>query len=738
MADIVELDDGGVEVELEPEVEAPREPNHYENLVEVLDKAELQAIATKVIQDTDADLASRSEWEQIVIRGLDELGLKVEDASEPFPGACNAVHPLLIESVVKYLSKAITELFPLTGPVRTKIYGAITPEREARAKRVKEYMNYQVLEEIVEFYDETEKMLFSKALCGSAFKKDYWDPGLGRICSEFVSTENFVTSYNAPDLRRASAFTHIIYRTKEEIEWDVEGGIYADVDLADPGQPSVNPITSKIDELRGVSPSTVWNAYTLYERHLYLKLPDDKVSSPYIATVDKDSSKILSLRRSWKEGDARRKRKRFFTHFKLVPGLGFYGLGYLHLIGSLTKGSTAILRIMVDAGMFHSLQAGFKKKGIRLGSSMEPLKPGEFRDIEILGDDIRQDLMLLPTKELSPVFYQLLEFLVRSGQKFADSTEQVVADSTNYGPVGTTLALLESSTKFFTGIHKRLHSAFKEELNIIKEINGEYIGPNYPFETDGIASEDFKLSWLDVVPASDPNVPSNSHRLTRATTLLEMALKAPQLHNLPEIYKRVYSAMEVDRPETVFSQPAQPKPLDPLSDLAAMAKGQPVGAFAGQDHDSHIQVKTAFLEDPVTQGPSFQGVVPLIHANIRDHVVLKYQEVAQATGDPASAAQAVARDAAAKLQPEDPFLKLDEDELEQRRIEHEDDMVRKTAELMIRNKQLDIRQEGQERGLALKAVALTQKEKSDRRKAKVDLVKESLKNLNTQTKERSK
>jgi hypothetical protein len=725
---IVELDDGGADVSLdvvEEEVTIDIE-DHYANIAEYLTDGELMGVGPTVCDNVRADLDSRAEWENLIVKGMEELGLKIEETAEPFEGACSAHHPLLLENVVKFQSKAVQELFPAAGPVRTRVWGNSTPDKEAAAARLKEFLNYQILEEMVEYFDETERLLFALPLVGSCFRKLYFDGGLDRPVAEYVPVDQFVVSYNAPDLRRAERYAHIIYRSADDFKGDVASGLYRDVQMGAPGMIEQSTIAAKVDELQGVTQPSDFRAYTLYEYHGFFQfdgLEETKNGPlPYIVTVDSSSRKVLSIRRNWDPSDPKKRKLDWFVHYKYVPTMGFYGLGLIHLIGSLSKTATLSMRALVDSGMFANLQGGFKLKSMRVVGGNDPIGPGEWRDVDATVQDISKAIYPLPYKEPSQTLLALHEKVVAAGQKFADTTEQVIADSTNYGPVGTTLALLEASTKFFSATHKRIHAAQKQEFKILRRLDKDYLAA-YPYDIQGAPREIFRVdisAQVDIIPSSDPNTPSNAHRLTRATTLLQMASNNPQMHDMREIYKRVYNAMEVENVDKILPPPQQPQPLSPLEDIMALSKGMPIAAFPGQDHQAHVMAKMAFLQDPMGgASPVFAQQAPLLAANIREHMVMQYAEAAMSQGMPGEQAQAMAaqqvaqqhvQQAMAQQQPQDPTVQLGMAELQMRQKEHEDKMLNNAAQLAVRNRELDLRQQAQDQKGFVEGLKIKQKD----------------------------
>jgi len=640
--------DGGVIVEFKNPAEEllsdeqieETDDEFYRNLADEIDDDVLQDISQEVYDNFVADKDSRGEWESMFERGFDLLGLKLEETSEPFEGACTAVHPVLIESAVKFQSKATQELFPASGPVKSQIIGNVSEEKEDQAQRVEEFMNYQVTDQMSEYFDEFERMLFHLPLIGSAFKKIYFDSGLNRPVSEFVPIDQFYVSYYATDLRRADRYTHVIYRSPVEMRRDIAAGMYGDVELPDASAPESSAMSQKMDNIMGLSPSGDNDPqYVLLEQHCYLDLEgfedEEDIALPYIVTIEEKSRNILAIRRNYDKDDPRKEKKIFFTHYRFVPGFGFYGLGLIHFLGNLTMTATAAMRSLVDAGQFANLPGGFKAKGMRIVGDNDPISPGEFKEVEATGNDISKMIINLPYKEPSQTLLQMLNFVTATAQKFADSTEQVIADGVNYGPVGTTMALLEASSKFFSAIHKRLHKSQKEEFKLLGRINYEYLPSesmcDIPNGTLKIYRDDFD-GRIDIIPVSDPNIPSSAHRMMMAQLALQLSQSSPPgMFDIEELNKTILNAANIPNLDKIMPSKPKPVPLDPVSDIAAAVKGMPIRAFTGQNHDAHIQVKTIYLQDPANgANPLMQRIAPILEANMQEHLMLKYQE--QITG----------------------------------------------------------------------------------------------------------
>lgn len=770
LLDQTENEDGSIDVTFGEKEEVDIETLAFEdNILMLLEEDTVKDVGARVVQETDEDLMSRSEFIDNIVKGLDQLGVKIEEFSDPFSGACAATSPLIIENAVKFEARAIAELFPPGGPVKSQILGVQTPEKEAKAKRIKKYMNFQLTEEIPDYFELKERGLLITAIAGNAFTKAYRDTFNEINVVEDVPIQNFVVNYNATSLWQAQGYTHIIPVNLDDYERGIESGLYGDVDLGQPKQLEEDELQSKLNRIQGISlPASTATGYQFYERHYNVYIPEDpentsELAVPYICTVEKSTQTVVAVRRNWKAGDKTFKKKMYFTHFKYAPGPGFYGLGLIHLIGNLTRTATAALRSLVDSGMFANMQGGFKLKSMRVIDNT-PIGPGEWRDVEAGNADISKAVYPLPYKEPSKVLFELLTFIVSSAQKFADTTEQVISDSTNYGPVGTTLALLEASTKFFSGIHKRLHKSQKDEFRILFRLNSEYLTDTYPYQLpEGeqfIRQSDFDGS-VEVIPVSDPNISSAAHRIMLATTQLQMAQQAPPgMYNLRELHRRILSAMDVENIDQILPPPEMAKPQDPLSDIMAASQNKAIAAFPGQDHDSHIAVKSAFLQDPANgANPIFEQITPILTGNIREHVILKYQEqimgVMQAQGTPpgqnpdvmgkimSEAAkqvlqmnQKLAEDPAVNIEQAKLMLQMEDIKLGRDKLEW--DKEAKVGDLSIRNRELDVRQAEIAATAALKGADIDMQMDTKVMDARAKIASENIKRLTEVAKEDNK
>ena len=614
----------------------------YANLAEVIDDQELNVIKNDLMGNVEADKSSREEWEQTYRDGLEYLGMKYEERSAPFEGASGVMHPLLAESVTQFQAQAYNEILPSQGPVKTQVIGMANPETEQQASRVQEFMNYQLMQVMKEYDPETDQMLFYLPLSGSAFRKVYYDQTIGRAVSKFVPSEDLIVPYGATDLHSASRITHIVDMSMNDIRKLQQVGFYKDVDLTygnvDPEQYS--DVQEEIDEIQGVKPSySDDESCQVYEIHTDLEIPgyedlnaegeETGIKLPYIVTIA--NNKVLSVRRNYKEGDPLKQRINYFVHYKFLPGLGFYGFGLTHMIGGLSKASTSILRQLIDAGTLSNLPAGFKARGIRIRNDDQPLQPGEFRDMDAPGGSLRDAFVPLPFKEPSQTLLSLLGILVDSGRRFASIADIQVGDANQNAPVGTTIALLERGTRVMSAIHKRLHSSQRIEFTLLAKVFSDYLPENYPYMTANgnqmIKSLDFD-ERVDVLPVSDPNTFSMSQRVMLAQELLRTVQSNPEVHGpngIYEAYRRMYSAMGVQNIEQLLPPPPQPQPVDPANENAGLISGIPAQAFAGQDHDAHINSHLSLYGTVTAQ--TNPAVLSLIQAHIYQHVSFRASEI---------------------------------------------------------------------------------------------------------------
>lgn len=638
--EIIEEEDGSVVINFEDAIQEQMLAEQDANLAELLDERDLNDIAQELLYLYEEDRSGRQEWEDAYSDGLDLLGIKYEDREEPFRGSSGVTHPVIAEAVTQFQSQAYKELLPSSGPVRTEIVGAVTPESEDQAQRVKDFMNYEILNVMQEYDPETDRMLFYLPLAGSAFKKIYFDDMLDRAVARFVPADDLVVPYNATDLESASRIAHVVRMDINNVRKNQAAGFYRDVELTP--YEAEDSLREKERELVGVEKTVDGEDCTLIEFHIDLDLKgfehvspldgeETGIKLPYIVTIDEGSSKVLSIRRNWNEGDEYYKKNQYFTHYKFLPGLGFYGLGLLHMIGGLGRSATSIMRQLIDAGTLANLPAGFKARGIRIRDSDEPLAPGEFRDIDAPGGALRDSLMPLPYKEPSQTLYSLLGFVVEAGQRFAAIADLQVGDGNQQAAVGTTVALLERGSRVMSAIHKRLHYAQKQEFRMLAKIFKESLPPMYPYNVYGaesfIKQQDFD-DRVDVIPVSDPNIFSLSQRIAIAQTQLQLAQSNPQMHNLFEAYRRMYQALGVQNIEAILPTPKPPQPTDPAIENARALIQENLQAFPTQDHDAHIMSHITFMKTPVPAGTP--PVLGLLQAHICEHIALKARNVVQA------------------------------------------------------------------------------------------------------------
>ena len=607
-----------------------------ENIAEILDESTRGELASKITSYYHDDLDSRQDWYETFRDGLDLLGIKTNTRSEPFEGASGVYHPLLAEAVTHFQAQTYRELLPAGGPVDTQVMGVTSDPKLEQANRVKNFMNYQLTYKMEEYDPEMDQMLFYLPLAGSAFKKSYYDPSVGRAVSRFVKAEDLVVPYTTNDLVTASRITHVIRMTENDLKKLQLSGFYRDVSMGSPSYIKQNDLQDKIDELEGVDRTGGDDEYTLLEVHGEFDLDgfEDKdengeptgLALPYIITICLDTNEVLSIRQNYDPIDPMRRKVEYFTHYKFLPGLGFYGFGLIHMIGGVTKSATAILRQLIDAGTLSNLPAGFKSRGLNIQRSDDPIQPGEWRDVDTPGGVIRDSFLPLPYKEPSGTLAQLLGLLVESGQKFAAVMDQGAGDGNQNAPVGTTVAMLEKGQKVISAIHKRLHYAQRSEFKILKRIFGEVLPQEYPYQVQGAQQSVFREDFsdnVDVIPVSDPNIFSTTQRIILAQTQLQMAQSAPQLHNMREAFRKMYLALNIRDIDDLLLPEFEPIPKDPVQENMDALMNVPLKAFIQQNHDAHIQAHMAFMQNPqMQQNPQAMSA---LQAHIQEHIALKYR-----------------------------------------------------------------------------------------------------------------
>jgi len=637
---------------MDDEIDAVMDPapvNFNANLALDLTQSELASLSGDVLASIRSDRESRKEWEETYVDGLKYIGMKFEDSrSQPFQGSTGVIHPILAEAVTQFQAQAYKELLPAKGPVKTEVIGARNAETDAQAQRVEQFMNFYIMNVMDEYDPELDMMLFYLPIAGSAFKKVYFDTARNRAVSKFIEPENLIVPYEATNLNSAERVTHVLSMSKNEIKKQQLVGFYADIELSGgDGTVTEDEIQKQIDEIEGTSPSYLEERdRTVYEVHTVLDLPGFEDESeggdptglklPYIVTIDENSQQVLSIRRNYLESDPYKAKINFFVQYKFLPGLGFYGLGLSHMIGGLSKAATSILRQLIDAGTLANLPAGFKARGMRIRDEDEPLQPGEFRDIDTTGASLRDNLIPLPIKEPSSVLMQLLGLLVESGKRFASIADMNVGDMNQAMPVGTTVALLERGTKVMSAIHKRLHYGQRLEFQLLAKVFAEYLPPTYPYAT-GSGSQEIKgLDFdgrVDVIPVSDPNIFSQSQRITMAQEMLTLVQSNPEIHGpsgMYEAYRRMYAALGIDNVDALLQPPQEPQPPPPIEaglENAGLLMGQPAQAFEQQDHQSHINAhRVLFMTEIVKNTPPMQGA---IIAHMMQHVQFMADQMAR-------------------------------------------------------------------------------------------------------------
>jgi hypothetical protein len=640
-AEVIPQEDGTAVVQAladmiqQAEAEAPME--HNANLAEFLDEGYLGELSSELRAAYEEDQESRSEWEEGYTKGLDQLGIKYEDRTEPFQGASGVTHPLIAESVTQFQAQAYKELLPAGGPVQTQILGLQDQAREAQAQRVKNFMNYQIMEVMEEFDPDMDQLLFYLPLSGSTFKKVYYDEAKQRPVSKFVPAQDLVVPYHSSDLQTATRVTHVLRMDYNQVRKMQVAGFYRDVELLTSDQ-GPDEVRQKVDELQGTSKTYADDVYTILEMHVDLDIegfedmsPDGEptgIQLPYIVTIDEASGEILGIRRNFEEGSELAKKQQYFVHYRFMPGLGFYGFGLIHMIGGLGRAATSILRQLIDAGTLANLPAGFKARGVRVRNDDEPLQPGEWRDIDAPGGNIRDSIIPLPYKEPSATLAQLLGALIEGGRRFVSLADQQVSNMNQETPVGTTMAMLERGMKVMSAIHKRLHYAQKTEFRILARIIAENLPPEYPYQVAGaeqtIKAEDFDAR-VDIIPVSDPNIFSMAQRVTLAQTQLQLAQSNPQMHNLHAAYRRMYQALEVQNIDEILPPPPEPQPTDPALENAKGLMGSLLQAFPDQDHDAHIKIHVMFMKTPlVMTSPQVMGT---FYAHLQEHIAMKARQL---------------------------------------------------------------------------------------------------------------
>ena len=639
----IETDDGGMIIDFDPNSKDVGESEFDSNLAEFMDDDDLNELGNELISAYNGDKESRSDWEETYTKGLDQLGLKIEERTTPWAGACGVFHPMLSEAVIRFQSQSITEMFPAQGPVRTKIVGKITSAKEKQSQRVEDYLNYLLTHEMSEYRTETEKMLFSLPLAGSAFRKVYFDPSLDRPSSIFVPAEDVVVNYGASDLETCERATHVMRKSSNSVRKMQVNGFYRDIDIPD-GSDNSTDISKKYNEITGETDTYNYdNTHTILEMQVDLDLKgyedtnesgeETGIAIPYVVTIDYPSGKILSIRRNYFEDDVKKLRRMHFVHYQYLPGLGFYGFGLIHMVGGLAKSATSILRQLVDAGTLSNLPGGLKARGLRIKGDDSPIMPGEFRDVDVPGGAIRDNITFLPYKEPSPTLFSLLQNIVEEGKKFASIAEMKTSDMNSQAPVGTTLALLERNMKVMSAVQARLHAAMKREFEILVNVIKDFTEPNYPYEVEEgqqIKVQDFD-NRVDVLPVSDPNAATMAQRIMQYQAAMQLAQQAPQLYDLAQLHRQMLEVLGIKDVDTIVPPQEDVPAVDPVTAVQNIITGKPVQAYEFQDHEAHIQTLASAQQDPniqakVQQSPNAQVIQSAGSDYIMQHLALQFRD----------------------------------------------------------------------------------------------------------------
>jgi hypothetical protein len=742
------------------EIENKEEDDKFdENLAEDMAEGDLQELASDLIGLFDADIGARKDWVDTYVDGLKLLGLKMEERIEPWAGACGVFHPMLTESVVRFQSEAIMETFPAAGPVRTQIIGKETPEKKNSALRVEQDMNYKLTDTMTEYRPEHEKLLWALPLAGSAFKKVYYDPSLGRQVAMFIPAEDMIVPYGAANLETADRVTHVMRKTKNEIKKLQAAGFYRDVDLGDPVL-VLDDIEKRKAEESGYTASTD-DRYRILEMHINYQMPgfedEDDIALPYVVTIEKGTSTILSIRRNWYEDDTLKLKRNHFVHYQYIPGFGFYGYGLIHLIGGYARSATSIIRQLVDAGTLANLPGGLKSRGLRVKGDDTPIAPGEFRDVDVPSGSIKDNILPLPYKEPSQTLFQLLGQIIAEGRAFATAGDTKISDMSANAPVGTTLAILERTLKVMSAVQARIHYAMKSEFKLLKNIIADYTPEEYTYEPEEGSRWAKKSDYdaVDVIPVSDPNAATMAQKIVQYQAVLQLAQTAPQLYNLPLLHRQMVEVLGVKNATKLIPMEEDMKPVDPVTENQNVLKNKPVKAFIEQNHAAHISVHMSAMQDPkiqsiLGQNPQMaQALQASMLAHINEHVGFEYRrQVEQAMGMPlpvvaegedpppmspevagrvaqlaAQASQQLlgqnqqqAAQQAAQQQAQDPLIQLQQQELQLKAKDIDIKERKLVADAAAKADQIEIEQErirSQERIAGMNVGAKVQKDKAE-------------------------
>jgi hypothetical protein len=752
----IEID--GIEIDLSPP--SGKEDNFDDNLAEFMDDSELAALGSDLIEDVSSDISSRKDWVEMYVKGLDVLGMKYEERTEPWSGACGVYSTILTEAAVRFQSETIIETFPAAGPVKTEIIGAIDRLKTEAAARVQEDMNYKLTEEMPEYRPEHERMLFNLGLAGSAFKKVYYDPNLGRQTSVYVPAEDVIIPYGSSGARTAERVTHIMRKSKNEIRKLQVAGFYTDIDLGEPTNLHTDVEKKKADE-QGYS-VTDDDRYQIYEIQVDIELPgyedEDGIALPYIITIDVGTTKILSIYRNWNENDDKRLKRQHFVQYDYVPGFGAYGFGFIHLIGGYARAGTSLIRQLVDAGTLSNLPGGLKSRGLRLNKGDDtPIAPGEFRDVDIPSGSIKDNIMTLPYKEPSQVLSGLLDKINDEGRRLGSIADMNISDMSANAPVGTTLALLERQLKTMSAVQARVHFSMKQEFKLLKAIIRDYAPTEYEYEpssgTKMAKQEDYDM--VDVIPVSDPNSSTMAQRIMQYQAVMQMAQQAPQIYNLPNLHRQMIEVLGIKNGDKLVPTPDDEQPRDPISENMAFLKGEPTKAFIYQDQDAHIAAHTTFMKDPMIaatmgQNPMAQQMMAAIQAHIAEHLGFLYRRkieeqmgvplpppdqrlpedvevqlsklIAEASAQLLQTNMAQAQQQQAQQQAQDPLIQMQQAELQIKAEEVKRKSAKDQADMALAQARLAIDAERIKAESQREAMRLQSQQKQTEQKLKADVI----------------
>lgn len=634
--EMVTLDDGSVEITLIPDGNKLSDEEFNANLAEELDEGVLQTLASDLVELVESDVDARKDWADTFVKGLEVLGFKYEERTEPWQDACGVYSTVLAEAAIRFQAETMSETFPAAGPVRTQIIGKATKEKEDAAKRVKADMNYQLTEKMVEYRPEHERLLYSLGLAGSAFKKVYFDPSLGRQVAIYIPAEDVIVPYGASHIETAERVTHVMRKTENEIKKLQAAGFYRDIDLGDPLSFHTDIEKKKAEE--GGYSLTDDDRYTLYEIHVDYVIEgdgedDDDLPKPYVVTIERGTNEVLSIRRNWNPEDNLQLKRQHFTHYVYVPGFGFYGLGLIHIIGGYARAGTSLIRQLVDAGTLSNLPGGLKSRGLRVKGDDTPIGPGEFRDVDVPSGSIKDNIMALPYKEPSQTLLQLLDKITQEGRRLGAISDMNISDMSAQAPVGTTLALLERTLKPMAAVQARVHYAMRQEFKLLKTIIADYAPEEYEFEPErgDTVARKADYNMVDVIPVSDPNSSTMAQRVVQYQAVLQMAQQAPQIYDLPQLHRQMIEVLGIKNADKLVPTSEDQKPRDPVSENMAVMVGKPVKAFIYQDHEAHMATHQSFMQDPaimaqIGQNPLGQQIMAALQAHIAEHMAFKYRK----------------------------------------------------------------------------------------------------------------